>query len=561
MIKKVASDDVWLEKLHKLSFKLISIAEKGRFISDYFRDISQSILDFSDGDYLSIVASDTRSFYRYTLTHPDHELQVSRLRGKALNNSGNSEHDPLEKQIMENLNSNDLEQLVLKGIPKETPNRTAGGGLWIEQVQNRAKFYGCSALMILPIRAQKKAVGTVTIGWKDNLQMGASIIAHYQYLFDLVGFARSHRRARFLLGERIKELKTIYQISRLGSELGKSLDEIMAGAADIIPLGFMHPELTCCRIVYSNQNFKSRNFSKPVFTLKADIEVSGQLKGFVEVGYIKESTMMDKEPFLKEEQPMLIAIAGELGHISERKNFEEERERLQQQLLHADRLVTVGQLTAGIAHELNEPLGGILGFAQLIKKYEDINENVEKDIDKIIKAALHGREIIKKLLLFSRQTPPEKVMVNINEKIEDGLYLLESRINKSSVKLIKEFAADLPLIRIDPAQLNQVLVNLVVNAIQAMPEGGSLTIRTESAINAINIIVQDTGIGMTEEQLDKIFIPFYTTKGSSEGVGLGLPVALGIIQSHRGSVDVKSQPGKGTKFTVRLPIGGDGEDG
>ncbi|HOB70328.1 MAG TPA: ATP-binding protein, partial [bacterium] len=280
----------------------------------------------------------------------------------------------------------------------------------------------------------------------------------------------------------------------------------------------------------------------------------GEKNGFVEVGYTKEKSSLDKGPFLKEERPMLKTIARELGLIAERKHFEDEKEKLQQQLLHADRLVTVGQLTAGVAHELNEPLGGILGFAQLIKKYGEINDTVEKDVDKIIKAALHAREIIRKLMLFSRQMPPDKVLFNINERIDDGLYLLENRIKKSSIILKKELQPDLPLIKIDPSQFHQVLVNLVVNAIQAMPEGGTLTIKTENLINNISLTVRDTGIGMTEEQKGKIFIPFYTTKGINEGTGLGLPVVLGIVQSHGGSISVESKPGKGSAFTVKFPV-------
>ena len=383
---------------------------------------------------------------------------------------------------------------------------------------------------------------------------GKNEIELYQYLFDIVGYSRSHRQAKFHLGERIKELTTIYQITRLGSQINKSLDDVLTAAADIIPPGFLQPEFACCKIEYADEVFKSRNYQVPKDTLREDIVVGGEIVGFVEVGYTRSLTNLDKGPFLLEEQPMLMTVARELSLVAERKHFEEEREKLQQQLLHADRLVTVGQLTAGVAHEINEPLGGILGFAQLIKKYGGVDEGVERDIDKIIRASLHAREIIRKLMLFSRQTPPEKIFFNINERIDDGLDLLDSRLKKNNIIVKKELSDSLPLIKIDPSQLHQVFVNLVVNAIQAMPDGGTLTIQTEKSINTISLTVKDTGVGMTEEQIDKIFIPFYTTKGVNEGTGLGLPVVMGIVQAHGGSINVESSPGGGSMFVVKLPI-------
>jgi two-component system, NtrC family, sensor kinase len=549
-----------LEDFHELSLRLIRYAEKGRIISDYFRNVSLAILDFSGGEILNIVTGDINSLYRYSYSLDSgwslHPLKsYAQTKYNSFKGPENGEPFPCGLKI------ESLEAAVLNAAAENSAQATAGGGLMISDTSAAGVLTDYTSFLILPLKKQNKIVGVMSLGWKKPVKLEEDLIAHYQFIFNLIGFSKSYRRTKFLLGERIKELRTIYQISRLGSEIGLTLDDILAKAADIIPRGFLHPESACCRIIYSNQTFHSKNYKPPIHMLKENIAVGSEVQGFVEVGYTRELEGTEKEPFLKEEQPMLRAIAGELGHVAERKHFEDERERLQQQLLHADRLVTVGQLTAGVAHELNEPLGGILGFAQLIKKYGDINEGVEKDIDKIIKASLHGREIIRKLMLFSRQTPPEKMAVDINERIEDGLSLLESRFKKSSITLIKDLAEDLPPVDIDPSQLSQVLVNLVVNAIQAMPDGGTLTIKTVSSINAILLIIKDTGVGMTGEQIDKIFIPFYTTKGINEGVGLGLPVALGIVQSHRGTIIVESEPGKGTVFTVKFPTGGEDNNG
>ncbi len=540
----------------------MDLAEKGTLIGDYLKDVSAILLAFSGARQLNFIVNDIRNHYRF-ISDSDGEWEV--VPAPAFR-----ELPDFMKEERETTSLEHLERAVFFKHIQSSERMTESGGMYIPDTSvpfpittrsgKRKKAATLllespfSSVMVLPIRVHSEYIGVLSLKWEKKTALTPVELSLYQFAYDILGFARSHRQAKFHLGERIKELTTIYQINRLGVEHGNSLDDIMEGAVQIIPPGFLDPQHACCRIVYMNKTFTSSNYVTPKNTLVEDILVNGEKLGFVEVGYTREKSNMDKGPFLLEERPMLHAIARELGLIAERKHFEDEKERLQHQLLHADRLVTVGQLTAGVAHELNEPLGSILGFAQLVKKFGQISENVEKDIDKIIKAALHAREIIRKLMLFSRQTPPDKVLFNINERIDDGLYLLENRIRKSSIVLKKELSDDLPLIRIDASQFHQVLVNLVVNAIQAMPAGGTLTIRTENQLKHISLTVRDTGIGMTKEQMDKIFIPFYTTKGIHEGTGLGLPVVLGIVQSHGGTVSVESEPGKGTVFTVKFPV-------
>jgi signal transduction histidine kinase len=257
---------------------------------------------------------------------------------------------------------------------------------------------------------------------------------------------------------------------------------------------------------------------------------------------------------LKEERNLIDTLATQLALIVERKQAEEEKARLQEQLRHSDRLATIGQLTAGVAHELNEPLGNILGFAQLAKKYPQLPDQVSKDLEKIVTASLHSREVIKKLMLFSRQMPTKKVKVNLNNLVEQGLYFLSSRCAKADIKLERILSPEVPEITADPSQLYQVLVNLVVNSIQAMPQGGRLTIRTLSENDHVLLMVEDTGIGMSPEILAKIFLPFFTTKDINEGTGLGLAVVHGIVTSHSGKIKVESEVGKGSRFTVILPV-------
>jgi len=243
-----------------------------------------------------------------------------------------------------------------------------------------------------------------------------------------------------------------------------------------------------------------------------------------------------------------------VAHFYGQRKSDEERVLLQDQLRHADRLATIGQLAAGVAHELNEPLGNILGFAQLAQKGPDLPDSTARDVDKIIGASLYAREIIKKLMVFSRQMPAQKFFVNLNSVVEDGLYFFEARCSKAGIDLVRRLATNLPDIRADSGQLNQVLVNLVVNSIQAMPKGGTLTVETRAEGNYLFLVVADTGRGMNDTVKDQIFIPFFTTKDVDEGTGLGLAVVHGIVTSHRGSIAVESKVGAGTRFEIRLPV-------
>jgi len=217
-------------------------------------------------------------------------------------------------------------------------------------------------------------------------------------------------------------------------------------------------------------------------------------------------------------------------------------------------LAKIGQLTAGVAHELNEPLGNILGFAQLSAKAQDLSDQVHRDLNNIIKSALHAREVIKKLMFFSRQTRPRETLVDLNRLIEDGLYLFESRCAKHGIAVAKSLCPDLPVLKADLSQLQQVFTNLIINSIQAMPEEGRLCIETAFDKDSVYLVVQDSGTGMTKETLKQIFLPFFTTKDVKQGTGLGLSVVHGIVKAHGGSIDVNSRVGQGAQFNIRFPL-------
>jgi signal transduction histidine kinase len=189
-----------------------------------------------------------------------------------------------------------------------------------------------------------------------------------------------------------------------------------------------------------------------------------------------------------------------------------------------------------------------------VSKSSELSPQLLSDVEKIINASLHAREVVKKLIIFARQMPTKKSKLNLNQIVEEGLYYFESRCAKEGIELVRKFSTGLPEITADPTQLHQVLVNLIVNAIQAMPDGGKLTIETLSKDGYISLIVEDTGVGMSDEILRQIFNPFFTTKEVGEGTGLGLSVVHGIVSSHGGIIKVDSAVGRGSRFEVQLPV-------
>ncbi len=356
------------------------------------------------------------------------------------------------------------------------------------------------------------------------------------------------------LRERVKELSCLYRISRVFARSVGSHDEVFQHIVELIPPAWQYPEIASARIVLDGKRYETPGFEEGCHKQTSEVIVDAKCRGAVDVIYREARPALDEGPFLRDERDLLDAIARQIAVIVEHHEAEEDKARLQKQLMHADRLATIGQLAAGVAHELNEPLSSILGFAQLLTRDAGTPEGARRDIERIVTASLHAREIIKKLLLFARQTPTFKGPVDLNHVIVGAVDLFRHHFEKEGIELSSVLCPRMPMLAADAGQLTQVLVNLVVNAVQAMPRGGRLTIETQVQDGHVVCSVEDTGVGMTEEVLDRLFVPFFTTKEVNQGTGLGLPVVHGIITSHGGTIEVASTPGTGTKFTIRLPL-------
>ncbi len=236
-----------------------------------------------------------------------------------------------------------------------------------------------------------------------------------------------------------------------------------------------------------------------------------------------------------------------------RDALERRVEELEAALRHADRLATIGQEAAAFVHELSEPLATILGFTQLVLKAEHLPTGVASDLGRVVDAALHAREIVRRLMLFARPVPTLQTAVDLDRVVDEALAFVAPRCARQGVRLVRDTSGDLPPLTADPAQLQQVLVNLTVNALQAMPTGGLLTVRTRAGDRHVSLVVEDSGIGMSDEVRDRIFEPFFTTRAPEGGTGLGLTVVNAIVSAHGGEIGVESRPGCGSRFDVRLP--------
>jgi len=358
----------------------------------------------------------------------------------------------------------------------------------------------------------------------------------------------------FQLRERLKELKCLYDLSKVAWEADNDIDTIVGRTLEILPAAMQYPDRAEACITIDGKVVATGNFTSCEQIISSPLLSGKKKRGKVEVGYRKVKGRKSPAHFLAEERKLLRAISREFSLFIKRAEGEEEKQKLQLQLQHVERLAFVGELSAGIAHELNEPLGRILGFAQLIKKTGGLNEQQGDDVERIVKASLYTREIIKKLMIFSRQMPRQITWVNINDVVSNILYFIDVRFIGRQVTIQHKLDQNLPLIQADEVQLTQVLVNLITNSIHAMPKGGELTIRTRKMKNNISLAVRDTGHGMTGDVRKKIFEPFFTTKPVGQGTGLGLSVVQGIIIAHGGKIMVSSQPGKGTKVEVLLPL-------
>jgi len=261
-----------------------------------------------------------------------------------------------------------------------------------------------------------------------------------------------------------------------------------------------------------------------------------------------------------------LAVAVENAHLYERsrETVEELSQSLDQlrqtqaQLIQSAKLAAVGQLAAGVAHEINNPLTTVAGFSELVlRDLPTENERMRGDMALILREAQRARNVVRRLLDFARQSEPFRALANLNDVVTETIILMRHSAANQGALIVEEYDPNLPWVRLDINQFKQVVINLISNAMQAMSRGGKLTVTTgaesRDGVPGVWLKVSDTGVGIPPENLERIFEPFFTTKPQGEGTGLGLAVSYGIIREHNGKIEVASTAGKGTTFTVWVP--------
>jgi len=565
-INTQASNGNTFEDFRILSHQIMNLAMRGLLRIDFLNEASKILMEFSRCDSVHMWLKERGKYYctEFTRTkkRPFHFEIIPTM-----------END--EGRIIPKLRKNAYpdklcRDIILRQFDPSLPFFTNNGSFWTGDAEDSFTFLSkqnkkmriskpiidgnYSSLVLIPISVKDESIGLLQLRSSSLDFFTKKEVEFYEGVVQTLAVALIHRRAQVELRERIKELTCLYGIAKLLERPDISLKEILQGIVELLPPAWLYPEIASARIILDKNTFTTPGFRESAQKQVAHIIVDGEERGTVEVVYSKKKPELDEGSFLKEERKLIDTVSREIALIMERKQSEQDKERLQEQLRHADRLATIGQLSAGVAHELNEPIGSILGFAQLIQKYPKLSEQVKQDIEKIMKASLHAREVVKKLMLFARQLPPQKTRVNLNQIVDESLYFLESRCAKEGIKVVRLLSSDLPEITADPAQMTQVLVNIAVNAIQAMPNGGSLTIQTNASDKFVSLTIEDTGIGMTENVMKQIFLPFFSTKDTGKGTGLGLPVVHGIVTSHGGYISVDSKVDQGTRFKIQLPI-------
>jgi PAS domain S-box-containing protein len=389
------------------------------------------------------------------------------------------------------------------------------------------------------------------------------------YLCTMIEVSERHatdQTLRKLTGElrqRVKELNCLFSISRIVERSGGSLPYILQDTVKLLPSSWEHSDIACARIVMGELEVRSEQYSDTPWRQQAEIAAHGEPVGIVEVCYLEQRPTRDEGPFAAEERYLISAIAERLGRVAERLQTEQllaEREReLRDRLRHLTRVSVMGEMASGIAHEVNQPLTAVATYAQAGKRMVDArmadSALVSDVLERISAEALRAGDIVHRLRNLVQKREAKQVLSDINKLIEDLEHLASVDARMHDVKLLFDLASPLPPVLVDEIQIQQVLLNLIRNGIDAMenvnPEDKRLIVRTRQLDNKIEISITDYGCGLPEDAEHKLFQPFFTTKKS--GMGMGLSISRSIVHSHGGNMTFEANADRGATFSFTLP--------
>ncbi len=375
------------------------------------------------------------------------------------------------------------------------------------------------------------------------------------------------RRRTEDLDKRIQELRCLFAVSDLVEQPNASLDEIVQGTVELIPPAWKRPGQTAARVTLDGRCFSTAAFRETPYRRSSDIVVRGEAAGVVEVCYLGEPDADGVDPFLPEEQHLLDVIAERLARVAERVRADRDRTALQEQLHQAQKMEATGQLAAGVAHDFRNVLTVVRGHAQQAAELLPAEHPAREAVQFIQQAAAQANDLTQSLLTFSQRTPTRRQRMDLRAAVQEWSRLLQYMLPRT-IRLDVDLPDQPVWIEADGVQLQQVLMNLVINARDAMPEGGTLEIAvvrgSEGVADAaedsgssdhpgVRLVVRDSGMGIAPDIRTRVFEPFFTTKPRGRGTGLGLSIAHGIVRDHDGRIDVQSEVGRGTTMIVTLP--------
>ncbi|MBN2496095.1 MAG: PAS domain S-box protein [Deltaproteobacteria bacterium] len=378
------------------------------------------------------------------------------------------------------------------------------------------------------------------------------------------------------MGERVKELCCMYEVADAVRE-SATPEGVFYKIAALLPSGWRYPEIARGRVVFDDECYVTEPFMETDWKQSSDIVVSGLRRGAVEVFYLQQRAEADEGPFCQEERLLLDNIARTVSEMVERKQVEEARDEAERELeeqkalsIVSDRLRSLGEMAAGIAHELNQPLVGVRGLAEhiligLARGWKFTDESIRQKIQLIIEQAERMTHIIEHVRVFAKEAgKPEVRRIRVNDVILSSVGLVSAQLKARGVELEHELADGLPDVLANPFSLEEVILNLISNARDAVEEkikqGASsskpmITLKTRhdtAAGHSVKIDVIDHGIGIPADVLPKVFDPFFTTKGPDRGTGLGLAVSRSIVEECDGLIEIRSSKGEGTTVTLSL---------
>lgn len=350
------------------------------------------------------------------------------------------------------------------------------------------------------------------------------------------------------LKERIKELTCLYEVSSIivNADL-EQIAETLTAISHSLKRAFQYTDQTGISIT-TNLGAYATGDTVYETIISSPIKLFNQDAGHITAGL----NALDCK-FLDEEQQLLNTVALKIGSLLERLEIQRNETSLKRQMEHADRLNILGELTAGIAHELNTPLANILGFAELLQQDKNLSSDSVNDVQKIIKNAIFSREVVKKLMFFACEMPQEMQVMDIVASIKDAVNLLDASFKKAHVRCCLKLPDHELFIKADRIQFTQVIFNLAINAIYFSAPHSTVTISTTQKKDFVYLKVTDQGSGLTKAAAEKLFQPFFSTKPTGDGAGLGLSVVHGIVTSHRGTIKAENNTKRGTTFTIKLP--------